>query len=110
MSRASYAEILTLPPAKRGNTYSGYEIPMTVNGEALDLTGAVVVLTLAYGHGSLTTVDSGGLTITDATGGKITVDKQVINFAALKHKFNIKYTLSGGDIKTYIDDGEWEIT
>ena len=109
MGKASYAETLILPTAEKGDTFSGYQITLTVNDVAKDLTDAVIVLTLKNGFGSLTTVDSGGLTITDATNGIFTIDEQVIDFVAKTHKYEITFTFSDGSVKTYIE-GTWEIT
>ena len=109
MGKASYAETVTLPTAERGDTFSGYQFTLEVNGAAKDLTDAIIVLTLDKGFGSLSTVDSGGLTITDATNGIFTIDEQIINFAARTHNYEITFTFSDGDVKTYIE-GTWQIT
>ena len=109
MGKASYAETVTLPTAEKGDTFSGWARTLTVNGVAKDLTGAVIVLTLKGGYGSLTTVGSGGITITDAGNGIFEIDEQVINFAPRTHHYEITFTFSDGDVKTYIE-GTWEIT
>ena len=109
MGKASYAKTETIPTAEKGDTFTGYEFTVEVNGSALDLTDAVIVLTLDNGMGSLTTVGSGGLTITGVATGKVKIDKQVINFPAKKHHYEMTFTLSSGDVKTYIE-GPWLVT
>lgn len=107
MGKASYAETVTLPTAERGDTFSGYEITLTVNGSAKDLTDAVITLTLAGGYGELRT--GNGITIITPASGVFQIDKQVINFAAKTHEYEIKFEFADGDIKTYIE-GTWRIT
>ena len=109
MGKASYAETLNLPTAEYGDTFSGYQITLTVNGAAKDLTGATIVLTLADGYGTLTTVDSGGITLTTPASGIFTIDEQIITFSQRTYNYEIKFTFSDGSIKTYIE-GTWQIT
>ena len=109
MGKASYAQTITIPTAERGDTFSGQSFTLTVNDSLVDLTGATITLTLAGGHGSLTTTDSGGITITDAAAGEFEIDEQVINFSARTHNVELKFILADGSIKTY-GEGTWEIT
>jgi len=109
MGKASYAETENLPTAEWGDTYSQLEFTLIVNGAAKDLTGATIILTLDKGYGYLTTVDSGGLTITSALTGKFVIDEQVISFRPRMHHYEIKFIFSDGSVKTY-REGYWEIT
>ena len=109
MGKASYAETINLPTAEYGDTFSGWERILEVNDVAKDLTGATIVLTLSDGGGSLTSVDSGGISITGDTSGKFTIDEQVITFIPRTYHYEIKFTFSDGSIKTYIE-GTWKIT
>ena len=104
---ASYARIFTLPPAEKDDTWVGQEFILYVNGIIKDLTGAAIVLTLDTGD-TLTLAD-GEITITDATAGKFRIGSQVITFTAGVHKYEIKFTFSDGEVKTYIK-GHWTIT
>ena len=104
---ASYARIFTLPPAEKDDTWVGQEFVLYVNDAVKDLTSATIELTLDSGD-TLTTTD-GDITITDASNGEFKIDSQVITFSAGVHKYEIKFTFSDGEVKTYIK-GHWTIT
>ena len=104
----SYMYEYDIPCVRTGDTMQAIAFTVTLNSVALDLTGAVIVLYLNSGD-SLTTVDSGGLTITDAAAGVFTIDKQRITFPAKNYQHKIVFTLQNSDVKTYIY-GTWEIT
>lgn len=105
---ASYTKTEIMPEAESGDTYEGVEFTLTVNGSAKNLTSAAIVMTINT-QGTLTTEDSGGLTITDAGNGVFTVDQQVISYEAGNHNYKIVFTFSDGSVKNYID-GTWRIT
>jgi len=104
---ASYAKYFRLPTAEKGDTWEGQEFTLYVNGELKDLTDASIVLTLDTGD-TLTSA-GGDITITDAANGVFQIDEQTIDFVEGVHSYEIKFTFSDGDIKTYIK-GDWEIT
>ena len=96
-----------MPPAEKDDTWAGQEFTLYVNGVVKDLTSATIVLTLDTGDTLSTT--NGDITITDATNGVFRIGEQTISFDAGVHKYEIKFTFSDGDIKTYIK-GTWTIT
>lgn len=90
-----------------GDTWSGMTVQMTVNEVALDLTDAVITMQARQTVDSapvlsLTTVDSGGITITDALGGEFVVDPVVVSAPAGAYLYDINIVLGDDTIKTYL--------
>ena len=109
MAKAAYANTATLPTAEKGDTFTGWQRILKVNGVVKDLTGATIVLTLKQSGDTLTTVGAGGITIVTPTSGVFKIDKQLITFAARKYNFELVFTFADADVKTYIE-GTWTIT
>lgn len=103
-----------IPDHVKGDTFEGVQFNVTVNGSALNLTGATIKMQLKPNANpgttaTLTLDTTDGITITDAVNGQFEIDQQVIDIAADCYYYDIQITLSGGSVKTYIK-GNWNIT
>lgn len=100
---------------KRGDTFLGIsEIEVLINGLALDLTGASVLMQLKKVAGSDTvakefSTDNALITITDATAGKIAIESCIIDILPFNYVYDIEVTLASGRVLTVLE-GTWEIT
>ena len=99
--------LYNFPYYRKGDTFSGAEFTVTVNGTPLVLTGATIRMdmretplgTLVKSFSS----PSSGITIsTPTTAGKFVLDKQVIDIPAFKYFYDIQILLETGEIHTYI--------
>jgi len=101
------------PTHVQGDTFNGVSFTVTVNSVALDLTSAIVECEFNRVGFSrrevLTTVSSGGITITDAANGIFEVDEQIISWPPGIYTYDCEIILSNGNVKTYFG-GTWEIT
>lgn len=90
-----------------GNKYvwNGSSYVTTTNSIYLDLTGATLLCQFkpdAYSAATLSLTNGAGLTITNAIGGQLQIDSQVINIPWRTYQYDIQITLAGGIVKTYI--------
>ncbi|MCK5607919.1 hypothetical protein KAR91_38925 [Candidatus Pacearchaeota archaeon] len=97
-----------MPCVEQGDTFIAQPFVLEVNDALVNLTGATIVLTLDPDFGTLTTVGSGGITITNAEDGEFEIDEQVIDFPKKVYSYEITFTLSDGSIKAYVI-GTWTI-
>jgi hypothetical protein len=93
---------------KRGDTFAEVPFQINVNTVPLDLTGAVIRMQLRTDYGGdvyleLTSVDSNGITITNATNGEFKINETIIELEAFSYKYDIQITLSNGEVKTWIE-------
>ena len=109
------ATTYNFPAHIKGDTMEAVTFTITVNGVALDLTGASAkmdVRTKDKGNKlkRYTTTANDGLTIVaPATDGKLRFDKKIVDLVAGVHKHDIEITLFDGSVKTYIS-GDFPIT
>ena len=94
--------------AKRGDTFMEVPFQINVNAVPLDLTGAVIRMQLRTDYGGdvyldLTSVDSNGITITNATNGEFKINQRIIELEAFSYKYDIQITLANGEVKTWIE-------
>ncbi len=93
------------PTHRKGDTWQPSAFHGTLNDVDINLTGATIAMKARDCNSlevlSLTT-PAGGITITDATGGVFTIDSQVLNIAAGVYNYDIQFTLSSGEIFTWI--------
>jgi hypothetical protein len=99
---------------KKGDTFSGVQFSVIVNGQPADLTNAQIRMQLKE---SVTTirpavaefsVANNKIEITDALAGEFFFKKQVIDVPAKKYVYDIQIIFANGDIKTWIQ-GTWNI-
>jgi hypothetical protein len=93
---------------KRGDTFAEVPFQINVNTVPLDLTGAVIRMQLRTDYGGdvyleLTSVDSNGITITNAANGEFKINETIIELEAFSYKYDIQITLSNGEVKTWIE-------
>jgi len=90
-----------------GDTFYGVEFSLANQDGPIDLTDSVIELTTNRGQG-LTTVDDGGITITDASGGVFQINEQIIDWPAEVYAYEIGVTYPSGIKRTYLK-GSWTI-
>jgi hypothetical protein len=94
--------------AKRGDTFTEVPFQINVNSVPLDLTGAVIRMQLRTDYGGdiyldLTSVDSNGITITNAANGEFKINQMIIELESFAYKYDIQITLANGEVKTWIE-------
>lgn len=92
---------------KRGDTFNEVPFEMLLNGTAIDLTDSIIRMQLRKECGgipvlTLTSVDSAGITITDAINGKFKINEQIIDVASCLYQYDIEIKFSDGVVKTWI--------
>jgi hypothetical protein len=110
------AEIIgkyNLRPAVKGDTWDGAALTISSGGTPDNLTDYTIQMFVEQpGNNTpsktLTTVASGGITITDAAAGEFEIDAFVMDLAAGDYEYRIKLTSGTGRIKTRIK-GTWKI-
>jgi hypothetical protein len=107
------AETVNIPTLKRGDTWRGRTITLEINGDPVDLTGAVVRMQVrtsatAPKAAEWSTVND-TITVTDAAGGVIRVEPRVVDLRPDTYQYDIEYTLEDGRVLTPIE-GSWVIT
>lgn len=96
-----------------GDTWNGLgTITFTVNGSAIDLTGAyaefVVKYSLASPHVLSMNTNNGGVVITNPLSGMLVVAPTAVNIPPGKYGWYLNLKLPDSTIKTYFR-GTWEI-
>lgn len=92
----------------KGDTFDEVAFEIKINDVAVNLTGAVIKMQLRKTPNdttaalSLTSVSSAGITITDAALGQFKINKQIIDIEVFNYSYDIQFTFSGGDVKTYV--------
>lgn len=96
-------ETYNFPDHVKGNTFSGAEFTINVDGTPLDLTSAAVEMVLkVWDNEGDNAVLSLNTSITDASNGVFEIDSQTIDIPAHCYVYDIKITLQSGSVKTYI--------
>ena len=90
---------------KKGDTFEAVPFEYLIDTVPLDLTDAVVRMQLRQQSGgtiflAFTSVASDGITITDATAGKLKINKQIIDIKSANYLYDIEITLANGDVNT----------
>jgi hypothetical protein len=99
----------------KGDTFDQVAFELKINNVAVNLTGAVIRMQLRKNANestpalSLTSASSAGITITNAALGQFKINKQIIDIPVFDYLYDIQFTFSGGDVKTYIK-GNFDIT
>jgi hypothetical protein len=92
----------------KGDTFDEVAFDIKINDVPVNLTGATIKMQLrknasdATAALSLTSVSSAGITITDAAQGQFKINKQIIDIEVFNYSYDIQFTFSGGDVKTYV--------
>ena len=94
-----------------GDTFSEVAFEVKKNGTAIDLTGATIKMQLRKNYSdvspalALTSVSSAGITITTAASGQFKINEQIIDIEVFNYVYDIQFTLSTGEVKTYVKGG-----
>ena len=93
--------------AQRGDTFDEVPFEILIDGDALDLTGAIIKMEVkkdacSSSVLSLTSVADAGITITNGLLGQFKINKQIINIKPCNYQYDIQIELAGGEIKTYV--------
>jgi hypothetical protein len=91
----------------QGDTFEAVNFEVVKNGDALDLTGAVIRMQLRKECGgipilSFTSVASAGLTITNAASGLFKINRQIINISEFNYLYDIEILFADQTVKTWI--------
>ena len=90
----------------QGNTFKDKEFRLKINGDVVDITGASILMEfknpLTGEEKTMTSAVGGGLEINDPTDGVFRIKKQIIDWPTGQWKYAVTYTLSNGDVATYI--------
>jgi len=95
----------------KGDTFNQVVFEVKRNNTAIDLTGATIKMQLRKQYSdtsaalSLTSVASAGITITNASNGNFKINQQIIDIEVFNYVYDIQFTLSNGEVKTYIKGG-----
>lgn len=95
----------------KGDTFSEVAFEVKKNGTAINLTGATIKMQLRKEYSdtsaslSLTSVASAGITITSAVAGQFKINAQIIDIEVFNYVYDIQFTLSGGEVRTYVKGG-----
>jgi len=95
----------------KGDTFNEVAFEVKKNGTAINLTGATIKMQLRKQYSdvsavlSLTSVGSAGITITNATAGQFKINAQIIDIEVFNYVYDIQFTLSNGEVKTYVKGG-----
>lgn len=99
----------------KGDTFNEVAFEVKKNGTAINLTGATIRMQLRKEYEdvnpvlSLTSVANAGITITNATSGHFKINAQIINIEVFNYVYDIQFTLSSGEVKTYVK-GAFNVT
>lgn len=98
---------------KRGDTFEAVNFEVNVDSTPFDFTDTIIRMQLRKEYGgiialSLTSVDSDGITITDAVNGQFKINEQIINIDAWNYLYDIEFDYNN-TVKTYIS-GNFNIT
>lgn len=95
----------------KGDTFNEVAFEVKKNGTAINLTGATIRMQLRKEYEdvtpalSLTSAASAGITITNASSGLFKINAQIINIEVFNYVYDIQFTLSSGEVKTYVKGG-----
>ena len=95
----------------KGDTFNEVAFEVKKNGTAINLTGATIKMQLRKQYSdvsailSLTSVSSAGIPITTATSGQFKINAQIIDIEVFNYVYDIQFTLSSGEVKTYVKGG-----
>jgi hypothetical protein len=95
----------------KGDTFSEVAFEVKKNGTAINLTGAVIKMQLRKCYTdttaalSLTSASSAGITITGASAGQFKINAQIIDIEVFNYVYDIQFTLSSGEVRTYVKGG-----
>ena len=103
-----------IPQQISGDTWNVIgAITFTKNGSAIDLTGALVEMSVKYSIASpkvlyLNSLPGSGINISNPTTGTISIPERIIDIPVGKYSWYITLTLNTGAKKTYLM-GLWSI-
>lgn len=93
---------------KRGTTWKGMQITISVNASPLNLTGATISMKLKK-KGALRTaaldyewIIGNGITVTNASAGQFAINNTDIDLIATSYNYEIDITLASGIKETYV--------
>lgn len=93
--------------ARKGDTWSGLDFELKVNGSPKNLTGAEIKIQfrrgLANGSVQKEISNGDGVTITDSVNGLFSIDPFVVDFPVGSYRYDIQFTFSPTEIKTYVE-------
>jgi len=92
--------------AQQGDTFNEVPFEILIDGDALDLTNAIIKMQIkkdacSSAVLSLTSVDDAGITITNALNGQFKINEQIINIKSCNYQYDIQIDINGV-IKTYV--------
>lgn len=92
--------------AQQGDTFNEVPFEILIDGDALDLTNAIIKMQIkkdacSSSVLSLTSVDDAGITITNASLGQFKINEQIINIKSCNYQYDIQIDINGV-IKTYV--------
>lgn len=93
-------------PQTAGDTFDGVSMTITEDGTAIDLT-TVSEIKMVFIRKNTSTVastltDGNGITIDSAVDGQFSIDPFTVWTTAGEYDYDLQFTYSGGDVKTYI--------
>jgi hypothetical protein len=93
--------------AQNRTTFNAVPFQILIGDVPLDLTGAIIEIDVKKDACStpilaLTSVDSAGITITDAVDGWFSINEQYIDVKPCNYQYDIKITLADLSVKRYV--------
>ena len=93
--------------AQRNATFNEVPFEILIDDVPLDLTGAVIRMQVKKDACStalltLTSVESDGITITNASLGQFKINEQIITIPTCNYQYDIQITLDSGEVKYYV--------
>jgi hypothetical protein len=95
----------------KGDTFSEVAFEVKKNTVAINLTGATIKMQLRKNYIDVasilafTSVASAGITITAPTLGQFKINAQIIDIEVYNYVYDIQFTLSTGEVRTYVKGG-----
>lgn len=97
---------------RRGDTWGGLAMTVTVNGSVVDLTGCSIRMQCRKKYTPIKVYElstaSGDIELTDPTNGIFTILPKIVNFDASAYNYDIQFTFPSGLVRTYVA-GTWTI-
>jgi hypothetical protein len=91
----------------KGDTFEAVNFEVKINGDAIDLTGAIIKMQLRKECGgviglTLTSIEDTGITIYDAVNGKFKINKQIIDIPSYNYYYDIEIHFADNTVKTWV--------
>jgi hypothetical protein len=92
-------------PQYKGNTFNGVQLSFSSDDAPINLSKAFIQMQLKTSLNASSSKDfsnGNGITVTDAEGGVINIDKFLVDLAPARYLYDLKITFQDGTVRTYL--------